>query len=237
MNQTISIIIPTYQHANTLVSCLDAIFAQTRKSDEVIVVDDGSQDNTQEVLKPYLDRIRVIVQTNQGAPTARNNGFCLSTGSFVLFCDADVFMQPNMLQDLELALIEHPEAAYAYSSFTWGWKLFSSFPFGDGTRLKQMNFIHTSALIRREAFSGFDPTIRRFQDWDLWLTMFEQGQKGQFVDRVLFHVMEVNRLERMSTWIPSFIIRLPWRFLGWKPKRVEKYDQAKQIILKKHGLL
>ncbi len=237
MTETISIIIPTYQHAGTIVACLDSVLSQTRKADEIIVVDDGSTDETQRVLTPYANRIQIITQSNQGAPIARNNGFHASCGSLVLFCDADVLMQPNMLSDLERTLGEHPEAVYAYSRFKWGWKLFSSFPFEDGSRLKKMNFIHTSALIRREAFPEFDPTLRRFQDWDLWLTMLERGHRGVFVPHVLFQVLEEDRPERMSTWLPSIVIRFPWNRFGWKPKRVQKYEEAKQIILKKHGLI
>lgn len=236
MSQTISIIIPTYQHASTLVRCLDSVFAQSRKADEVIVVDDGSTDDTQEVLKPYLDRIRVMIQSNQGAPAARNNGFAQSSGSLVLFCDADVEMRPDMLLKLEQALEAHSDASYAYSGFEWGWKAFTSFPF-DAARLKHMNFIHTSALIRREAFPLFDTSLKRFQDWDLWLTMLERGQKGIFVDKSLFLVIQEDRPERMSNWLPSLIIRFPWKWIGWKPMYVRKYFEAKQIIQKKHHLV
>lgn len=236
MTQTISVIVPTYQHAATLVRCLDSILTQTRRANEIIVVDDGSTDETQFVLKPYLDRIRVIVQSNQGAPTARNNGFQNANGSLVLFCDADVEMRPTMLEELEHALETHPEASYAYSGFQWGWKMFSSFPF-DQERLKKMNFIHTSALIRREAFPLFDPALKRFQDWDLWLTMLERGATGVFVNKNLYLVMQEDRPERMSHWLPSLLIRFPWKIIGWMPKSVQKYNDAKKIIFEKHHLV
>lgn len=240
MNQTISIIIPTYQHASTLVRCLDSIFAQSRAADEIIVVDDGSTDDTQEVLKEFQHRrglgippITIINQENQGAPAARNHGFKKTTGSLVLFCDADVEMRPEMLAELEQALKTHPDASYAYSGFQWGWKTFTSFPF-DAARLKQMNYIHTSALIRREKFPMFDTSLKRFQDWDLWLTMLEQGSKGTYVDKSLFLVIQEDRPERMSNWLPSLIIRFPWKYIGWMPIRVKKYYDAKRIILEKH---
>ena len=243
MNERISIIIPTYQHASTLVRCLDSILKQSRKADEIIVVDDGSTDDTQEVLKRYQAQrgegtqpITGIIQTNQGAPAARNNGFQKSTGSLVLFCDADVEMRPEMLVELENALTSHPEASYAYSGFEWGWKTFTSFPF-DADRLKQMNFIHTSTLIRREKFPMFDTSLKRFQDWDLWLTMLERGSKGIFVEKRLFLVIQEDRPERMSNWLPSLIIRFPWKYIGWMPKRVQKYHEAKNVILKKHHLV
>ncbi|MCX6714879.1 MAG: glycosyltransferase family A protein [Candidatus Uhrbacteria bacterium] len=236
MSERISIVIPTYQHASTLVRCLDSIFAQSRPADEIIVVDDGSTDTTQAVLKPYRDRVQVLVQTNQGAPAARNHGFEKSVGDLVLFCDADVEMRPEMLAELEQALKTHPDASYAYSGFEWGWKTFTSFPF-DAARLKQMNYIHTSALIRREKFPKFDTSLKRFQDWDLWLTMLEQGSNGAYIDKSLFLVIQEDRPERMSNWLPSLIIRFPWKYIGWMPKRVQKYREAKKIILEKHHLV
>ena len=236
MNDSVSVIIPTYQHASTLKVCLDSVFAQTLQPKEIIVVDDGSTDETQVVLDSYRDRIVILKQANQGAPVARNNGFLASTGTFVIFCDADVVMEPTMLETLVDALQKNSTSSFAYSSFKWGWKLFSSFAF-DESLLKRMNYIHTSALIRRDAFPMFDPTMKRFQDWDLWLTMMEQGKHGVFVDKVLFQVVQEDRPERMSNWLPSLVIKFPWRYVGWEPKLVKKYREAKEVIFKKHHLV
>ena len=110
----ISVIIPTYQHAATLPRVLGSVFAQTLQPTEVIVVDDGSTDSTVAVLAPYTDRITYVHQQNQGAPMARNRGFKLSTGAFVIFWDADVVAEHTMLERLEEVLREHPQAAWAY---------------------------------------------------------------------------------------------------------------------------
>lgn len=236
MNQRISIIIPTYQHANTLRSCLESIFSQTRKPDEVIVVDDGSTDQTQEILLNYSTKIISIKQKNAGAPSARNNGFYKSTGDFVLFCDADVVMRPEMIERMETMLKSHPEASYAYSGFLWGWKTFKSFPFNPES-LKQMNYIHTSSLIRREDFPSFDTSLKRFQDWDLWLTLLERGKIGVYVPEILYQVKKDSSGKRISFWIPSPIIKFPWKLIGWKPKIVKQHDESKIIVLKKHSLI
>ncbi|MFH1089572.1 MAG: glycosyltransferase family A protein [Candidatus Uhrbacteria bacterium] len=235
--KTISVIIPTYQHAKTISQCLDSVLKQTRKPDEIIVVNDGSTDNTLEILKPYADRITLVNKKNDdGNPNpTRNLGFEKSNGDLVIFCDADVIMQPEMLEKLYKILEEHPEASYAYSGFKFGWKAFSSFPFDVG-RIKRLNFVHTSALIRREHFPGFDPGIKRFQDWDLWLTMMQEGHIGIFVDEELFHVLDARGRINISKWRPKIFYRIPWKYLGWKPASVRKYDEAKEIIFKKHGL-
>src|SRR3989338_8998805 len=104
----------------------------------------------------------------------------------------------------------HPKSAYVYSSFKFGWKAFDNLPFNP-ERLRQMPFIHTTSLIRRECFPGFDETMTRFQDWDIWLTMLEAGHTGY--------------------WLPSFMYRLPWKLPA-----VRRYEEAVARIKEKHHL-
>ncbi len=231
----ISVIIPCYNHASTIGRCLESVFAQTYENVEVIVVDDGSRDALDAALALFRDRVRVIRQHNQGGPAARNRGFRESTGDFVMFCDADARLRKDALEKLSAALEAHPEAAYAYASFRFGWKKFPLGPF-DPERLKKHNYIHTGSLIRREAFPGFDETLKRFQDWDLWLTMMEQGKTGIWVPEMLSKVHVSSKRGGISNWLPKFVYRLPWRLLGWKPKRLSDYEEAATVIRKKHRL-
>lgn len=234
-NPLISIIIPTYQHAKALPACLDSVLAQTYQLLEIIVVDDGSTDRTQEVLRPYVDRVKIIKQENQGSNPARNRGWQEAQGEFLLFCDADVIMQKEMVEKLAHALNDHPEASFAYCPFRFGWKTFHGVAFNED-RLKRSNYIHTSALVRALDFPGFDPEIRRLQDWDVWLTMAGQGMKGILVDEVLFSVQISGESRIGSSWLPSILYRLPWEKIGWIPRRIRKYEEAKETIMKKHGL-
>jgi glycosyltransferase involved in cell wall biosynthesis len=232
---SISIIIPTYQHATTIVGCLEHLFAQTLKPDEIIVVDDGSTDETATLLLPFEDRIQIIRQENAGGNLARMRGLEAATGEWILFCDADAWFVPDGLAELADSLQEHTEASYAYSGFRFGWKQFRSFPF-DPARLRRMNFIHTSALIRRAHFPGFDPQLKRLQDWDVWLTMLQRGHIGIHVPRELFRIIDADGRAGISQWQPSFLYRLPWHLIGWKPRAIQSYEQAREIILRKHHL-
>jgi glycosyltransferase involved in cell wall biosynthesis len=230
---TISIVIPTYQHAGEIAACLRSIFAQTLTDYEIIVVNDGSTDNTLEVLKPFADRIKLIDQENRGGNAARNRGFREARGPYLLFCDADIVMKPDMLEKMLAALKEHAEASYVYSSFKFGWKAFHLWPF-DAGKLRQMNYIHTTSLIRREHFPGFDEAIRRLQDWDLWLTMLEQGHNGVWIPEMLFQA--IPHQGGISTWVPGVFYRIPWRKFGIRIKTVEKFLEAEKIMRAKHHL-
>jgi glycosyltransferase involved in cell wall biosynthesis len=229
----ISVIIPTYQHGDTIETCLLSLFNQRFKDFEIIVANDGSTDNTAEVLEKYKDRIKIINQKNRGAPAARNRGFKESTGQFIIFCDADVKAKPEMLAKMLEALQNHPEASYTYSSFVWGRKKFSLHEF-DAEALKKMNYITSTTLIRREHFPGWDESLKKFQDWDLWLTMLEQGHIGVFVSEVLFDVIDTKAT--MSRWLPSFMYKIPWKKIGWTPKAIRRYNEALKIIKEKHHL-
>ncbi|TAL50143.1 glycosyltransferase family 2 protein [Patescibacteria group bacterium] len=231
----ISVIIPTYQHASTLPRALDSLFAQTHQPDEVIVVDDGSTDETVEVLAPYRDRIAYFFQKNQGAPAARNRGFAKSSSELVIFWDADVVAEETMLERLQDVLEKNSQAAWAYSSFWWGRRLFQGRPFNPEA-LRSQNYIHTTALIRGADFPGFDESLKRFQDWDLWLTMCEQGKVGVFLDEPLYHILVESDRPSYSRWLPKFVYRLPWHLIGWSPQAIRRYKTAHERIVQKHRL-
>ncbi len=233
MTSKISVIIPTYEHGDTIETCLLSLLDQTFRDFEIIVVNDGSTDNTVEVLKKYKDRVKIINQENRGAPSARNRGFRESVGQFVIFSDADVKAKPEMLAKMFQALEKNPEASYAYSSFNWGWKAFNLHEF-DIEALKKMNYITATTLIRREHFPGWDESFKKFQDWDLWLQMLEQGHAGVWVPEFLFTVKP--RRTGISSWLPGFMYKIPWEKIGWAPKAIEKYNAALKIIKEKHHL-
>ena len=222
----INIIIPVYNAQKTLTACLESIFNQTFNNFKIIVVNDGSTDQSLRILKNYETKITIISQPNKGAAFARNQGAKIAQAPFIIFCDADVTMKPEMLETMIKALETHPEASYAYSSFKFGFKTFQLYPF-DGNKLRKQPYIHTTSLIRREHFPGFDEKLKRFQDWDLWLTMYQRGYTGHFIPEILF---EIKSGGTMSSWLPKFLYHFP--FL----KKVRDYQTAQKIIQTKHNL-
>lgn len=231
----ISVIIPIYNQADKLVATLKSINAQTYRDLEIIIVNDGSHDNPELAFTQFLNtnttdfNFYFFNQKNAGAPAARNHGFKESKGDFLFFCDADATLVPQALEMLMQALADNKEASYAFSAFTWGKKTFSVGNF-DPDRLKREPFIHTMALIRRNDFPAvaWDESIKKFQDWDLWLTMLENGKVGVFVNYILFNVSPGGTI---SSWVPAFA----YKYLPFLPT-VKKYKEAMAIIKAKHNL-
>ena len=180
----ISVVIPAFNAEKTLAKIITDLQNQTLKPSEIIVVNDGSKDKTAEIVKQF--KVELIKQENRGAPAARNVGFAKTTGQFILYCDADVELHPQMLERMARALLLHPEAGYAYCDFKFGWHTFDLFDF-DAERLKKGNYISTMSLLRRENCIGFDESLKRYQDWDLWKRLLEKGVKGIWVPGRMFN--------------------------------------------------
>ena len=210
----VSVVIPTYNRAYCISDSVRSVLEQTYDDLEVVVVDDGSSDNTQEVLEGLGDeRIRYIRQDNAGACVARNHGVELARGSIVAFHDSDDIWYPHKLElqtdylkshsepcvfcRLESALAEdaqdyRPEAIKIYPSERYRPKDLNL------TTLVRGNFVSTQTLMGyRDIFlrEPFDPTLPRCQDWDLAIRLMSKGQLG-FVDEVL--VRQIIRKDSIS---------------------------------------
>lgn len=232
----ISVIIPVYNQADKLGDCLESLAFQTIKDFEIIVIDDGSTDNPVSVVNAVrvkypesiaLNGLIFKQQSNSGAPAARNNGFKEAQGEYILFCDSDLVLEPDCLETMLAELKKRPTLSYVYCSFYYGAKLFKAIDFNTD-KLKQTPYIHTSSMIKSEDFLGFDETLKRFQDWDLWLTLLEVGKVGQAIRRPLYRAQIGGHI---SSWLP----KAAYKYLPFLPE-VKRYNKAKQIIIKKHNL-
>ena len=152
----------------------------------------------------------------------------------MIFWDADITGRKDMLEKMLNTLEESPSTSYCYSNFQ-----FSIFNFQKKMRTKKFNvqdlqknnYIHSTSLIRRKDAIRWDESLKRFQDWDLWLTMAENEKTGVWVDEYLFKIISRGT---MSRWLPSFCYNKPFCWLPFVSKRVLDYDRAKGIIQKKH---
>ena len=104
---TFSIIIPVYGVENYIKRCLDSVFAQTYGNVEVIVVNDGTKDNSMEIVKNY--QVKIINQENAGLSAARNTGVKYATGDYIFFLDSDDYIEPDLLLEVSKMLDNNPD--------------------------------------------------------------------------------------------------------------------------------
>lgn len=117
MSYEVSVVIPTYNRADLLPHTLDSILRQTRKPAEVIVVDDGSTDNTQGVVARYRPKVRYLRIENSGVCRARNAGVAAATAPWLAFCDSDDLWHEERLA-LHLQMLQKaPDVAYGFTNF------------------------------------------------------------------------------------------------------------------------
>ncbi len=189
----IGVVITTHNYGHYLAACLESVLSQTLLPRQVLVVDDASEDNAADVVASFSDVQYCRVDFRNGN-RARNFGFLKVSTPYVAFFDADNVMMPRFLYVLYSALQEVPRAAFAYGDrivfadddVQQGEREVSG-PF-DVRRLRVGNYIDLAALIRADRFPGFDPAVRRYQDWDLWLNIaLIQGGIGQYVPEALYY--------------------------------------------------
>jgi len=113
----VSVVIPTYNRAKFVTKAIESVLAQTYKDYEIIVVDDGSTDNTKEVLEPYMDKIRYIYRENAGVSAARNTGIRAAFGQWIAFLDSDDVWQPEKLT-FQMRCVERTDAKVCFTHYS-----------------------------------------------------------------------------------------------------------------------
>lgn len=194
LNQSplVSVVIPTYNRAKVVERALKTAFAQTYRNLEIIVVDDGSTDNTETALTPYQDRIRYYYQKNQGASAARNRAIQESRGKYIAFLDSDDEWLPAKIEKQVALLESRPDLSFVACLATNERRTYTGYDDHDRQFLK---FIvqpftqnMTRYVVRRECFEKhglFDTSIHGPEDWELWLRLLQQGCRFGFVPDVL----------------------------------------------------
>lgn len=114
----VSVIIPNYNYAKYIARTIDSVLAQTYKNLEIIVIDDGSKDNSLEILEGYGEQLKIIRQQNQGVSMARNNGAASASGEYVAFLDADDIWLPAKLEKQMKRFFDDAEVGFVNCAMT-----------------------------------------------------------------------------------------------------------------------
>ena len=215
----VSIIIPVYNGSNYVRLAIESALRQTYKNLEIIVVNDGSKDNTEEICKKYGDKIVYLPKENGGVSTALNYGVEHMTGDYFSWLSHDDLYYPEKVQEEVDYLVKNNllgTKTILYSNYTimdgdgnpYSDVVFNTYDlnkFGDFSLLK-MAINGLSLLIPKKAFEesgGFDPNLRCVQDYELWLRMMRDGYNFVHIPKSLV----VTRLHSLSVTSTSPKVR------------------------------
>jgi len=211
MNPKIPVIIACYNYARYLPEAVESVIRQTCQDFEIIIVNDGSTDNSREVGEALIRKypkhqISLMNQPNKGLATARNVGIKNSKGDYILPLDADDKLDPTALQKMSRLLDTSPSVCIAYS---WIRRFgdsnevvrFQEYSFGALKRFGM--FINCSSMFRRhswEVCGGYNPNMRwGWEDYEFWLNCGKHGFYGRLIPESLVTVRTHER--QMTTKI------------------------------------
>lgn len=193
----VTVVVPCFNHGRFLHEALASVRAQTWTTWEAVVVDDGSTDDTPEIIDRLLaelrdPRIRVVRQDNRGLPSARNAGVAAARGEWFVPLDADDRLRPRMIEVCIAPLLRDPRLGFAYGHL----QLFGEedrvvrYPPYNMHRLLDENQVTVCAVVRKAAWAaagGYEPAmVHGAEDWEFWVSCAERGFHGVRVDEVVF---------------------------------------------------
>lgn len=225
MNNLVSIIIPCYDQAQFLNQALKSVYEQTYSMWECIIVNDGSNDNTQGIAKLWEEkdaRFKYVYQENKGLSGARNTGLEIASGEFIQFLDADDFIEKNKLNTSLKKIENHYDLDMVISNFN----LYNNdnkafFPPYCILNQGQLNFktilmewdksftipIHCG-FFKRNLFHEFrfPEHIKAKEDWLMWVYIFNNGAKAEYINQKLaFYRIHENSMTQSKFMKDDFI--------------------------------
>jgi teichuronic acid biosynthesis glycosyltransferase TuaG len=201
----VSIIIPTYNQDKYIRFCIDSCLSQTYRNLDIIVVDDGSTDETPKILANYGEKIRVITQKNQGAAKALNNGIRESSGIFIGWLSSDDAFLPDKISLQLKHLLEDNSIDLIYSdwfSIDSDGKILKEIksPYFKNDFLKHLlfgNFINGSSVLMKkivwEEVGGFNTSLIADVDGFMWYKLLLAGKKFGHVPQTLIYYRTHNQ--------------------------------------------
>jgi glycosyltransferase involved in cell wall biosynthesis len=226
----VSVIIPTYNRANLLPESVKSVLTQTYRDFEVIIVDDGSTDNTREVARGFPSPVKYIYQENHGVSSAFNRGIEAASGEYVaIFADDDIMLE-NALEKTINFLEKHPEAGFChgqnYTIDENGNSLRLRTTRGPGKtfvrdgkeEIAQLLFrdtIQASTVVVRRACFGevglFNADLRGGEDWDMWIRLARKYAVGYLAEplvKVRVHTSNLQGRADLDSLKKTYIARL-----------------------------
>lgn len=203
----VSVVVPCFNSQAYLRETLLSIIEQTLTNVEIVLVDDGSSDDTQAIIQQFIAQhpqrlFQMISQENLGVAAARNAGIAASNGTYILPLDADDLIEPSMLSACAERLDKDPRLSVIYTDRKDFGDIDQTLTAGEYKleRLKYFNQLSYCCMYRKSAWEsvgGYRSNVSGFDDWDLWIAMALKGHLGAHIDKpLLLH----RRHRRSQLW-------------------------------------
>jgi len=207
-NMLISVIIPTYNRAHYLPETINSVLLQDNVYTEIIVIDDGSTDNTKDVVDKYEDKVRYVYQKNSGPSAARNNGIIHANGNLIAFLDSDDIWQPDKLSKQSALFVKNPSLGIVATGFEmidtdYNILFVQILLKNDLENIKKKNYYKNffptpTVLIKKECFEKvglFNEELHYAEDWEMWIRVMEEYTFGYIPEslvRVRSHPVSIT---------------------------------------------
>jgi len=211
LSPLVSVIIPAYNCSDTILETLNSIFSQTYKNLEIIVVNDGSTDSTEDVLNNFIDQIYLINQSNQGVSCARNAGINVATGKYLALIDSDDYWFKEKIETQVKYLENNPDKGAVYANWNrWYPDAQGTYPDPEAFAPTIVDYsidesesgwvyqqllldciLNSSAILVRsqilKSLNGFDPKLSVGEDYDLWFRLSRVTQIDKLATPLLLY--------------------------------------------------
>ena len=212
----VSVIVPCYNQEKYVKDTLESVQRQTYPNFECIIINDGSTDNSLDVVRKFCmgdKRFVCYDKNNEGVSIARNYGIAHSNGQYILPLDADDVIEPEYLQATVGVLDANPDIKLVYTDtcFFWKRKGKQALPPYSFERMLCENLINCTALYRRCDFdktTGYNPNMSSgLEDWDFWLSLLSPSDKVYKIEKVLFYYRIKGRSRNVNATISLSSLR------------------------------
>lgn len=201
MGESISVVITCYNYGQYVGQAIESVLSQTLLPDEIIVINDGSTDDSLAAINKFKDKVIVIDQKNCGVIVTKNKGLRLATSDWIIFLDADDYLDKNYTKRLyDEARKQNADLVYCGMRFVGqNDGAFESRPFSSRS-LRRGNYINNSALMRRQLVLDIDGYKKNmdfgYEDWELYLNLAKNKSKFSYVDDLLLFYRRHESISR-----------------------------------------
>lgn len=214
-NPLVSVVIPSYNYADYVEEAVESVLSQTYDSIELIIINDGSTDNTADVIERFASRATIINQENKGIIATRNLGVSLAKGKYIIQLDADDYLDKKYIEKCVRVAEKGADIVYTQVRHFGRVEFDSKYIEYDLEKLKHDNYIHATSLVRKDILGRepYDVYLDKlgYEDWDVFLDLCLDGARAELINESLLnyrkHADRQSRADSFEGFFKETLVR------------------------------